>query len=67
MGFRAPVVTAPLWGLNSSGPPYFHNGCGTTLERAIQCHQGEGKAAAEKFRSLPAADQQSLIAYLKSL
>lgn len=67
MGARAPLVTPPLWGLNSVGPPYMHDGCGDSIVGAIACHRGEGKQAAEGFTDLSAAQQQELLFYLRSL
>lgn len=67
MGGRAPVLTAPLWGLNSSGPPYMHDACGTSIIRAVQCHGGEGKLSAATFMGLSIRDKEDIVAYLRSL
>ncbi len=58
--------TAPLWGLRTQ-TSYLHDGRAKTLDNAILQHQGQGKGAADKFRSLSGQDKAALIAFLKSL
>ena len=58
--------TAPLWGIGltsrvSGGEAYFCDGRARTLAEAILWHGGEGEAAKENFRSMPAADRDALI------
>lgn len=67
MGARAPVMTAPLWGVQSLGPPYMHDACGGSLVAAITCHRGEGKAAADAFNALPQGEREALLAFLRGL
>jgi CxxC motif-containing protein (DUF1111 family) len=55
--------TAPLWGV-SKRPRLLHNGSASSLQEAISAHDGQGAAAAQAFRSLSAADQQLLLAFL---
>ena len=64
--------TPPLWNIGltagvSGGEAYLHDGRARTLEEAILWHSGEGEAAKEAFRTMPAADRAALIAFLKSL
>ena len=65
--------TAPLWGTRLvaeflGGTPFFlHDGRATTLEGAIRAHGGEAQEAKEAFFNLPEAEQQAIIAFLKSL
>ena len=65
--------TPALWGLGLSpitqGGGYFlmHDGRARSIEEAIRMHGGEGSASRERFESLPAAEQEKLIRFLKSL
>lgn len=65
--------TAPLWGLGlaegSQGGRafYLHDGRARTLREAIEFHGGEGAASRAAFRALSAADQDRLLAFLRSL
>ena len=65
--------TAPLWGTRLvadflGGTAFFlHDGRATTLEGAIRAHGGEAQETKEAFFDLPEADQQAIIAFLKSL
>ncbi len=64
--------TAPLWNLGltagvSGGEAYLHDGRARTLEEAVLWHGGEGDAAKEAFRTLPAADRAAVIAFQRSL
>ncbi len=65
--------TAPLWGTRLvaeflGGTPFFlHDGRATTLEGAIRAHGGEAQETKEAFFNLPEAEQQAIIAFLKSL
>ncbi len=64
--------TAPLWGIGRavrsfSPAAYLHDGRARSLEEAILWHGGEADAAREAFRTMPAADRRSLLAFLSSL
>jgi CxxC motif-containing protein (DUF1111 family) len=67
MGGRAAVMTAPLWGVQSFGPPYMHDACGDSLVGAITCHRGEGQAAADAFGALTESEREQLLAFLRAL
>ena len=59
--------TAPLWGIGltsgvSGGEAYLHDGRARTLAEAILWHGGEGEAAKENSRSMP-ADRDALIQF----
>jgi CxxC motif-containing protein (DUF1111 family) len=58
--------TPPLWGVRDSGP-YLHDGRASTLEQAISLHGGEAEESTKKFNALSLADQQKLLAFLKTL
>ncbi len=58
--------TPPLWGVADSAP-YLHDGRAATLEEAIRLHGGQGKRAADRFDGLTAAEQDQLVAFLKTL
>jgi cytochrome c peroxidase len=59
-------LTRRLWGV-ANEPPYFHHGLYTTLREAVQAHGGEAAPERTRFRSLPSADQDALVEFLKSL
>lgn len=64
--------TAPLWNIGltpgvAEGEAYLHDGRARTLHEAILWHGGEAEAAREGFRTLPAADREALVAFLRSL
>jgi CxxC motif-containing protein (DUF1111 family) len=46
---------------------FLHDGRATTPEQAVDLHGGEGSAARDRFKALPAADRAALVAFLKSL
>lgn len=64
--------TPPLWGIGAteavSGHTFFlHDGRARNVMEAILWHGGEAEASREAFRSLPKADRDALLAFLKSL
>jgi hypothetical protein len=59
-------LTKRLWGA-ASEPPYFHHGRFTTLREAVLAHAGEALASRTAYASLPAAEQDAVIEFLKSL
>jgi CxxC motif-containing protein (DUF1111 family) len=64
--------TPPLWGLGLADDVngyrfLLHDGRARTFEEAILWHGGEGQAAADAFRSLPADERAALIRFLESL
>ncbi len=65
--------TAPLWGIglaerSQGGVGYFlHDGRARTLRDAIELHGGEGAASREAFRRLSPAEQEAILAFLRSL
>jgi CxxC motif-containing protein (DUF1111 family) len=58
--------TAPLWGLRTQ-TRLLHDGRATTIEEAIQAHDGQGAAARHRFRNLGFFDRATLLAFLRSL
>ena len=58
--------TPPLWGVARSAP-YLHDGRATTLQEAISLHGSQGRNSATRYASLPAQEQQQLIAFLRTL
>jgi CxxC motif-containing protein (DUF1111 family) len=58
--------TPPLWGVADSAP-YLHDGRAETLNDAILMHDGEARLVRERFQSLPAEGQESVLAFLQSL
>lgn len=59
-------VTARLWGVADTAP-YMHDGRATTLTEAIEWHDGEAKAAKNKFIGLKDDKKVALLEYLRSL
>lgn len=65
--------TTPLWGLGAiknllGGEEfYLHDGRARTLLQAIELHGGEAQRSADAFAALPKADQEALLAFLRSL
>ncbi len=59
-------LTRRLWGVGNSGP-YFHHGLFTTMRQAVLGHAGEALASRQAFQAAPAADQDAMIEFLKSL
>ncbi|MBL8642456.1 MAG: c-type cytochrome [Rhodospirillaceae bacterium] len=64
--------TAPLWGIGLTqtvnGHTHFlHDGRARNIAEAILWHGGEAEAAKEKFRSMPKAERDDLLAFLNSL
>jgi CxxC motif-containing protein (DUF1111 family) len=68
LGLATPAEfrTEPLLDLRAA-KVFLHDGRATTLEQAVELHGGEGGAARDRFKALPAADRAALIAFLKSL
>ncbi|MFO0949900.1 MAG: di-heme oxidoredictase family protein [Isosphaeraceae bacterium] len=58
--------TAPLWGVADSGP-WMHGGRAETLEQAVALHGGEASDVALRFSKRPVADQEDIVAFLKTL
>ncbi len=60
------MKTPPLWGVRASAP-YLHDGRAPSLDAAIRAHDGEAKAARDKFNALPSAQRQQLLDFLNSI
>src|SRR5581483_10176437 len=58
--------TTPLWGLRFV-TAYLHDGRAATLEEAILAHDGEARAARDRFAALDANRRAKLLAFLRSL
>ncbi|MBV9301001.1 MAG: hypothetical protein JOY62_07155 [Acidobacteriaceae bacterium] len=63
---RNKLRTPPLWGVRFHSR-LMHDGASVTLVDAIHRHAGEASLPAHRFRELSRADQDALIAFLKSL
>lgn len=59
-------LTRPLWGVGSTAP-YMQDGNSTTLTEAIERHGGEAAGSRGRFRALPPASQEDVIAFLNNL
>jgi len=58
--------TPPLWGVADSAP-YFHDGGSPTLRAAILRHGASARRSSKAFKELQIEDQESVIAFLKTL
>jgi CxxC motif-containing protein (DUF1111 family) len=58
--------TAPLWGV-SSQPLLLHDGRTSSLDAAIRAHDGQGKAARDRYAALSSLQRSTIIAFLRSL
>jgi hypothetical protein len=59
-------LTAPLWGVGSTGP-YGHDGRSINLLEVILRHGGEAQASRDAFARLPDSHQNAIIDFLNSL
>jgi CxxC motif-containing protein (DUF1111 family) len=60
------IRTAPLWGLRTINP-LLHDGRAHTIDDAILAHDGQGRAARDRFAALEANEKSKLMAFLNSL
>jgi CxxC motif-containing protein (DUF1111 family) len=58
--------TAPLWGLRNAAS-LLHDSSARTIEQAIQRHDGQGRAARERFSALDVASTAALLTFLRLL
>jgi len=58
--------TAPLWGLRLL-TTFLHDGRVHTVEDAILAHDGQGRAARDRFAASTATERAQLIAFLRTL
>jgi len=60
------IRTAPLWGLRVINR-FLHDGRAATLDDAILMHDGQARAARDRFAQLDPAGRANLLAFLRSL
>src|SRR5947208_3827697 len=60
------IRTAPLWGLRLL-TTFLHDGRATTIADAILAHDGQGRAARNRFAALPADQRARLLKFLGAL
>ena len=60
------IRTAPLWGLRSAGR-LLHDAGATSIDQAILRHDGQARAARDRFAALDADRSAALLAFLRSL
>jgi CxxC motif-containing protein (DUF1111 family) len=60
------IRTQPLWGLRFV-TRYLHDGRAGTLDQAIGAHDGQARAARDRYLALDAASRQKVVAFLQSL
>ncbi len=58
--------TPPLWGLSASSP-YLHDGRAANVDQAIRAHDGEGRAARDRYNALTRTQRNQLLEFLRSL
>ncbi|MBV6459863.1 MAG: hypothetical protein HONBIEJF_03017 [Fimbriimonadaceae bacterium] len=61
--FRTPA----LWGLRQTQRRLWHDGSATSIEEAVEKHEGEALAARKAFRALSDTEKQALLEFLGSL
>jgi CxxC motif-containing protein (DUF1111 family) len=68
LGLATPTEfrTEPLMGLRVL-TRFLHDGRAASIEQAIEAHGGEASGARDRFKALPPAERNALIAFLKSL
>jgi len=64
--------TAPLWGMHAAAVAtqsqhYLHDGRARSLEEAVLWHDGEGRAARDRFAKLTAEQRHTLINWINTL
>src|SRR5438552_551783 len=60
-------ITRKLWGFYNQGGAFMHHGKFTTAREAVEAHSGEALSQRQAFDALPAALQDDVIEFLKSL
>jgi CxxC motif-containing protein (DUF1111 family) len=60
------IRTAPLWGVGSQ-VLLLHDGRATSLSDAILAHDGQGRAARDRFATLPTEKKSRLLVFLRAL
>jgi CxxC motif-containing protein (DUF1111 family) len=60
------IRTAPLWGLRFE-QRLLHDGRAATIEDAISAHDGQARAARDRYNGLDPATRSKLLAFLRSL
>ena len=60
------IRTAPLWGLRAI-TTFLHDGRANSIEQAITAHDGQGRAARDRFNALNGTERAQLLAFLRSL
>jgi len=60
------IRTAPLWGLRAVSR-YLHDARATSVTDAILAHDGQGRAARDRFAALDDSAKSKLLAFLNSL
>jgi CxxC motif-containing protein (DUF1111 family) len=58
--------TAPLWGLRFL-TSYLHDGRAATLDGAITAHEGQARAARDRYNALNRNEKDKLLTFLRSL
>jgi len=58
--------TSPLWGLRTR-TQFLHDGRATTLDQAIQAHDGEAAGSVEAYLKLSASEREALMEFLRTL
>ena len=66
LGARTKVRTAPLWGLRLR-PRLLHDFSALTLRDAVLRHQREAGDVTDRFRALPAGEQEAILVFLRTL
>ena len=60
------MKTPPLWGLRFTAP-YLHDGRAETIDLAIRGHDGQGRAARDRYIGLTQQQRSQILDFLDSL
>jgi CxxC motif-containing protein (DUF1111 family) len=63
---RDASIGEPLWGARTHGR-HMHDGASVTFDTAIQRHRGEAQFVTNNYNSLSTAQQNQVVAFMKSL
>lgn len=67
LGTGIKIRTTPLWGVNSFGPPYWHDASANSIDTAINMHKGEAKDSLDKYLSLTSKKRNMLLKFISDL
>ncbi|UHG95128.1 di-heme oxidoredictase family protein [Pseudomonas sp. 7-41] len=67
LGTGLRIRTTPLWGINSFGPPYWHDASVNSIENAIYMHKGEAIDSLDKYLRLTNENRKQFLKFISDL